>query len=267
VKKALGLSFFDSINEITRLLDPIWKEFDYIIAVDGRYSNYEADHDFSNDGSYELIEQRYPNAIMDRCCAFQPYKRQRYLDIAGKLNCDYLVVLDTDEYIHPDFQDWPLFWKNLEKAAQSGHKVFKVKMWIPPEWKKARNIARTNTWKSYIRIHKDPGSQRYCTDYHYYWCDKDTTDEEIIKGGLVYQAFFRAIDGVRFTCDSLLRTPEQLQTREEFAFRNIHDERRREYYQRCDWQYNMKHDPLNENELFHYGKKGKILGKKLIDNQ
>lgn len=266
MKKAAGVSFFDAVAEIPRLLDPIYKQFDYIIGVDGRYSNFAADHDFSQDGSYEVF-QSYPNAVMDKCCAFQPYKRQRYLDIAGKLGCDYLVVLDTDEYVHPDYQDWSLFWKNLEKASQRGHKLFKVKMWIPPEWKKAHNIARTNTWKPYIRIHKDPGSMRYCTDYHYYWCDKDTTDEQVLKGGLVYQAFKNSIDGVRFTLDSLLRSPERLKANDEWAFRNIHDERRREYYQRCDWQYDMNHEPLNENELWNYDKKGKIVSKKIIKNQ
>jgi hypothetical protein len=207
---------------------------------------------------------------MEKCSAFQPHKRQRCLDIAGELGCDFLIVVDTDEYIHPEYQDWCRFWYNLEKASMKypDERLFKIKMWIPPTWKKAWNIARTNTWKNYVRIHKDPGNMRYCMDYHYYWCPKDVTDEQLCRGEpLMYKPFLRAIDGVRFSCDSLLRTPERLQRNDEWAFRNIHDERRRLYYKNADYLYKQKHDPLNENELFEYDRKtGRILSKRLINH-
>jgi hypothetical protein len=269
VKTALGISFFDSVKEIPRCLGPLHKRFDYVIAIDGRYSNFEADHDYSIDGSYEMIA-KLPNAVMDYCSAFQPYKRQRYLDIAGELKVDYLVVIDTDEYVHPIYSDWPLFWKNLEKTATKypDYQLFKIKIWISKEWDKAHNIARTNVWKPYVRIHKNPGEQRYCMDYHYFWCHKDTTDLDILcNGGKVYGAFKNAIDGVRFSLNSVLRSPERLRKNDEWAFRNIHDERRRLYYKNAD-VYKQEHDPLNENELFEYDKKtGRILSKKIIYNK
>ena len=93
-KVAIGFSYFNCVQEIPRALDPLVDHVDYIIGVDGRYINYEdaQGRDYSNDGSTELQQERYPNKIvLDKCKPmFQPDKRQKYLDIAGELGCKWL---------------------------------------------------------------------------------------------------------------------------------------------------------------------------------
>jgi len=237
-KVALGYSYFNSVKEIRRGLDPIAKHFDYIIAVDGRYINYE-DHlgrDYSEDGSTELIQKTYPNAIIEKCKPlFQPYKRQRYLDIAGELKCDYLIVWDTDDIIYPspECQNWTLFWKNLKRYVKkyTDYRIFKMKAWIPSKqvWRRAYNAVGSNYWNPYIRIHKDPGTMRYCMDCHYYFCPKDATDEDLILQNRGMFVADHTIDGVRITTNSFLRGEQQLDTRDTWAWNNDCEEKRRQY--------------------------------------
>ena len=233
----LGFSFFDSAKEIPRALDPLYKHFYKLYCVDGRYINYETDHDLSIDGSCELLEKRYPNAVVEKAKPlFQPYKRQKYLDMAGEDNCDYLIVWDSDDILYPDpkYQNWNKLFKNIEKHAARfpDYRIFKMKAWIPSdkEWRKAYNSVRSNVWNPYIRIHKDPGTMRYCLDCHFWWAPKDTTDEDLIlqKRGMFVAD--HTIEGVRITTNSALRGEKQLDTRDRWAWNNDCEEKRRQFF-------------------------------------
>jgi len=254
MKRAVGYSYFNCVNEIPRGLDPVAKHFDYVICIDGRYINYEdpKGRDYSEDGSTELLKKRYPNAIFDKMKpVFQTVKRQRYMDIAGELGCDWLMVWDSDDIVYPDpkYQNWKKFFRNMDRYAERfpAYKVFKMKSWIPSmlEWDRAYNIVGENLWNPYVRLHKDPGNQRYALDCHWWWCAKDATDEDLIlqKRGMLIAD--HTIEGVRLTTNSALRGEVQLFARDRWAWNNDCEEKRRLYYKQCDYQYHYPHDPLD----------------------
>jgi len=235
-KVALGMCFLDSEKEIPRGLDPIYKQFDKMYGIHGRFINFEVDHDYSIDNS-EKAFLKYPNAEVHRYKpTFQPYMRQHYLDLAGEDKIDWLIVWDTDDIIYPspEHQNWPLFWKNLKRYAKRfpDYQIFKMKSWIPSGkvWRRAYNAVRENSWRPYVRIHRNPGLQRYCMDCHWYWCPKDATDEDIILQKVGIFSSDHTIDGVRITTNSFLRTPKQLDIRDRWAFNNDCEEQRRQFF-------------------------------------
>jgi len=244
-KVALGYSYFNCVEEIERGLDPIYKQFDKIYCIDGRYINFEdkLGRDYSEDGSTELLH-KYPNTVFDKVKpSFQTDKRQRYLDLAGEDKMDYLVVWDSDDIIHPNprYQNWKKFWKQLKMYSERfpDYRLFKMKCWIPSvkEWRRAYNVVDENIWNPYIRIHKDPGNMRYCLYCHYWWCPKDATDEDIILQKKGMYIADQTIDGVRFTTNSALRGEAKLFIRDRWAWNNDCEEKRRSYVKSMSLKY------------------------------
>jgi len=238
-KTAIGLSYFfhdkKQVAEIPRALDPLYKQFDYIIAIDGRYINYEHELDYSIEEADNAL-RKYPNLIMEKVKPmFQPEKRQRYLDIAGELGIKWLIVWDADDIIWPEpkWQNWKKFWKHLRLTSErfSEYRIFKMRCWIPSlnVWRRAYNVVSENTWVPYIRIHKNPGEQRYCLDCHYWFAPKDASDEDLILQKRGMYVADQTINGVRFTTNSALRGETQLYKRDRWAWNNDNEEKRRSY--------------------------------------
>jgi len=235
LKISIGFSYFNNVKEIPRALDPIYKHFDKIYAIDGRYINYEdpLGRNYSEDGSTELLK-KYPNVVLEECKPmFQTDKRQRYLDLAGEDKMDFLIVWDSDDVIHPNpkYQNWNLFFKNIKRYSKKfpDYYIFKMKTWIPAGWRNAYNVLTSNAWAPYIRIHKNPGGQRYCLYCHYYWCPRDASDEDLIMQRRGMYISDHTIEGVRMTTDSVLRGEQQLDARDGWAWNNIYEEKRRQY--------------------------------------
>jgi len=266
LKIGIGFSYFDSEKEIPRALDPVYKHVYKIYAIDGRYINYETDHDLSIDGSTELLKKRYPNVVVDEMPGyFQTKKRQRYFDLAAEDHCDYVIVWDSDDIIYPDpkYQDWDKFYKNIEKYSKKfpNYRIFQMYAWIPSvkKWRKAFNDARTNSWKPYIRIHKNPEDMRYAMDCHWYFAPRKATDEQLIKQTYHLWKADHTIDGVRITTDSALRGEQQLKTRDGWAWNTICEEHRRSYLKTMDFYYGKKRPP--ENGYWRYDKAGRMMSK------
>lgn len=275
-KRAIGYSYFypddnkeQMRKEIKRGLDPVYKHFDKIYAVDGRYINYEHKQNKSNDYAQKVLSE-YPNVVLDwQPPMMQTFKRDRYLELAGEDKMDWLIVWDTDDILHPDpkYQQWSLLFKNMEQYAKKypDYKIFKMKSWIPSSkiWKKAYNANQSNTWIPYIRIHKDPGMQRYALYCHYWWCPRDASDEDLImqKRGMFISD--HTIEGVRITTDSALRGYKQLKTRNRWAWNNICEEQRRLYLmtQQVRYQNDWTNVPnwmrLDVDGYWRYDRKGR----------
>ena len=228
----VGYCFLNGINEHPRALGnpenprALCNNVDYIFAIDGRYKFYNIkgdNSDYSTDGSYEFIEKTYPNAIMDKYSGLQTEKRQRYLDLAGKKNqkFDFLLVIDSDQYIDPRYQDWEKFYGRLIAYNELCPKENLFYMWcyMNPLWKKAYNKVRNNTWKRYMKIHKDPWKFRFAIDRHFWWTKKHYTDEYILSHpkSKLQEVAVNVVDGVRINSDSTIRTAEQLRARQEWA--------------------------------------------------
>lgn len=112
---AAGIVFFDDEEGLQRCLNSVHTYIDLIIAIDGRFKYFEDDHDLSIDNSRKVIES-FPNA------SYYCYpnlteidKRNKYLEIAGGKNIDFLLVIDSDEYAVIDMNK---FSENLAKIKE-----------------------------------------------------------------------------------------------------------------------------------------------------
>lgn len=250
MKKAIGYSYFNGEKEHTRALDPWYPQVDYIIALDGRYRTplppwvrAKQTSNYSTDGSEHVLKTCYGDKLIhEKIYDTQIHKRQRYMDIAGELGCDYLIVWDSDDIIHPEYQDFDYFNKRLERELKPEHKHdrnYLMWAWIPDEatWSKQNNEVPSNIWNPYTRIHKNPGTMRYCQS-HWTFCDKNVTDHEInlwkwkkenlMKRDWTQNPYYikspNTIDGVRITTDRKLRTVSDLEWGESWSFQQIHYE-------------------------------------------
>jgi hypothetical protein len=112
---AAGIVFFDDEKGLQRCLKSIRDYTDLMIVIDGKFKYFEDDHDISIDNSREVVES-FPNA------AYYCYpnlteidKRNKYLEIAGTKNMDFLLVIDSDEYV---VIDKTKFFRNLDKIIE-----------------------------------------------------------------------------------------------------------------------------------------------------
>jgi len=111
ITTAAGVVFFDDKKglEMSEFYTNILK---FIIAIDGRFKHFEDDHDFSIDNSRKVVES-FPNA--NYYCypnLTEIDKRNKYLEIAGINEIDFLLVIDSDEYAVIDMNE---FINNLAK--------------------------------------------------------------------------------------------------------------------------------------------------------
>ena len=206
IKLSVGISYFVTnvyqFQELLRCLDPVYQNVHRIYAVDGRYTEFKHDLDYSIDGTNEALRQRYPNIEIVKCCATQLVKRQIYLEMAQEE--EFLLVLDSDDYVHPDFVNWHLFYEELEQVMEEKEMLYFLWFWISPNWKCSANPVVMETWQKYIRIHKRPGDQKYHMN-HYTWRLKE--DNSVNLNSLLAK---KTLGGIKLTCDSLYRDEDFL---------------------------------------------------------
>jgi len=255
-----GISGFQCIHELPRLMGSLPKEV-LKIYVDGRYALFDWPDDYSTDGSMEYM-QKQPATYVVKFTGFQPDKRQKYLDLAGEFRKKFLIVIDTDEFIHKDYYDWDKFLKQLTKVSEKypDEQIFRMKVFLDKKWTLAWNRVRRGYFKKYVRIHKNPGQQKYVGDCHYMWANKDYTDEMLITQPKKYGVYAapHTIDGVRLGTDSTLRNEQFLKSRDNWAFHNIHEERRRLYNKIAIHKYKVppNQSTVQDNVYWLYDKDG-----------
>ncbi len=120
-KIAVGLNFFLEALNLPECLESI-KGFDAIIAIDGKYPQFDYPSMHSDDGSVKILK-KYKNVIYVRRAFNQIRKRNTYLQWAWTLGYDFLLVVDADFRVDID---WPVFRKELERLKDSDHTVFNV---------------------------------------------------------------------------------------------------------------------------------------------
>jgi hypothetical protein len=113
---AAGIVFFDDEKGLQRCLNSIYPFVDLVIAIDGKFKHFEDDHDLSIDNSRKVVES-FSNA--EYYCypdLTEIDKRNKYLEIAGGKEIDFLLVIDSDEYAVIDIKE---FFINLAKIKEA----------------------------------------------------------------------------------------------------------------------------------------------------
>lgn len=163
MKIGVGTVFFDDAKGLQRCLNSVTSQVDLIIAIDGRFKDFEEVYDISNDGSKEVIESFsnakyfcFPNLT-------EIEKRNKYLEIAHIYGLDFLIVMDSDEYASIDETllrinlEKILFQKEYSKIGQNPTpEVYGIKMFDKQYEKQEITIERYNE-----RLLYKPGSLRY----------------------------------------------------------------------------------------------------------
>ena len=99
----IGLCFYQDVHSLTRCLYSLQTyPLDYLIAVDGKFKEYPAEGELSDQQCLDLVKSfQYPVRYLATSGLVEMEKRQKYFDECRKLGIDVLIVLDSDEYILP----------------------------------------------------------------------------------------------------------------------------------------------------------------------
>lgn len=261
----LCFSYYNAEKEIVRALTPWHTHVDHIIAVDGRYKTPLTPDmrkknlpNYSTDESEYILNLRFGrNLTHDKLFDTQIEKRQKCFDIAGELGCDVVIVWDSDDLIHPDYQYWNKFFKQIEAMVEYFPEEYTYKMWawIPKlkDWSPQHNAVSPETWIRYDRVHRDPKNLKYVNS-HYTWTTKDVTTEQINQwkwshpeapdtDNPYYKQGSTILDGIRITTNRALRTKEQLLFGDGWAWQNMHWE---------NFEYNVKPYVHHQGLKFEY---------------
>jgi len=286
LKIALGFSYHNnSISEIQRALDQWYDKVDYIIAIDGRYKfPYSPEMlarpdlippKFSPVETYDFMDRMYGNKMhFYTMYETQMVKRQRYLDVAGRLGCNVLIVADTDELIHPEYNNWDKFYKQLWHIVQFDEQepgVLSFMLYFPDakQYPRQFNNVAANTWVDRTRVHINPGAQRYAVT-HYTFCPKTSDNKDIINFEMdvrnmrmrnPYMLYPQGIMCIRLIMDRLKRTPAELEFGNMWAWQLMHDELYREKLQEAQIVgYDKLHKEIYRDEgTYWFNDKGKLV--------
>lgn len=206
MRVGVGIIFFDDAKGLQRCLNSIASHVDLIIAIDGRFKDFEEYYDISNDGSKEVVES-FSNA---RYYCFpnltEIEKRNKYLEIAHAYGLDFLLVLDSDEFVKINHN---LFRNNLETImfqkeyldfglAQSPE-VYGIKMY-DQQFEKPDNIVERHNERLFYK----PGCLRYSSIH------SNLVDIHDSSRNFTTAKYTAVIEGITIYNDDNLRTPEYI---------------------------------------------------------
>ena len=206
MKVGAGIIFFEDARGLERCLSSICPFVDSVIAIDGRFRDFEEIYDISTDGSKEVVETfsnanyySFPNLT-------EIEKRNKYLELAQAQNLDFLVVIDSDEYA---VLDPVLFRSNLEAIMSQKQyderfnevipEVYGLKMYDEQYEKQSFIVERYNE-----RLLYKPGNLRYNCIH------SNLIDIFDNSRNFTTAKYTSVVDGITLYNDDTLRTPEYL---------------------------------------------------------
>jgi hypothetical protein len=199
----------------------------YVFLIDGAFDWYIdkfwSESDFwhlSTDGSREMIKtfeeeqlesgSRGINVVLDDLPGSEIDKRSRYLELCRRYDCNYLLIVDSDEFFIYDNKatDWPVFWKNfLNRVIQyGGHNVFSLNT-IVNEYGKIMK---------YPRCWYDPGAMIYRDGLH--WTFANFLKGQHLETALAVRTQYSlaTVEGATLKHDHGLRTDKDMKDREKY---------------------------------------------------
>lgn len=115
VRIAVGIITYQDKPGLIRLFKSIYEYVDVIIIIDGRYPDWGTDDmpKFSTDGTKEMCDS-LSKVKLHFLYGPQIEKRSKYLELCKEYDCDFLIVLDADDFVLPE-SDWKQFRQYLDE--------------------------------------------------------------------------------------------------------------------------------------------------------
>lgn len=184
---AVGIIFFSDKLGLERTLNSIPRDF-MAFCIDGGIPS-RGHNGISTDGSRDVVKS-FNNALLIDCpdCS-EVDKRNKYLQLCEEYNIDFLIVIDSDEYITGDIDR---FKTNASGFAIDGYNIYGIL---------SKNLY--NSEYSYRpRLWYKPYEMTYTTA-HYIFKRKDAPPNQHYS---VTSNIYRNIDGIRIEHDKSLRS-------------------------------------------------------------
>lgn len=238
MKIAAGICFYNDCKSLERTLQSLEGKVDVMVCIDGRYKGFEDKNKtgLSNDGSREMVKGFDKTVLLDVPDVFEVQKRQSYLDWCEKHKPDYLIIIDSDEYV-AEYNE-TVFRRELEtinNSQYSRYNVFALMLEVysgkydhivhtfvsgqAPRTTTSKNRAYQHAPRLWLR----PWEMEYNLK-HYHYRKKDPTSS------LHYQeqnAAVKIVTGIKLNHDHALRTKEHLQKRREYQRKLVEFEQKR----------------------------------------
>lgn len=225
-----AICFYNAAEELKRCLESLDLDkkggIDYAICVDGKFPNFKGNSKMSNDGSRDVVRQ-YTNAALIDYADYEIHKRNCYLQAVENVT-DYILIIDSDEYINPEGKDWKLFRKNLSKLqsenplrdvwgidleSNSDEYIDTVDQILGrPYQKKKRHNWDLREYQPKPRLWYKPWQFEYFLN-HYTWRHKDKNHPEHSRDSVHGVTMWDTIKGITILHDHKLRTKEYLDRR------------------------------------------------------
>ncbi len=123
LKVALGINYWDDPKGLIRILNESTYDFvDRIYLIDGRYKTREDVPQYGDEMDYIIAPKRKVQ-LTRLYDAKQITKRNRYWERAEEDNMDFLIVIDSDEYMTIDSS---LFLKSLEQLSDRPERCYPI---------------------------------------------------------------------------------------------------------------------------------------------
>lgn len=197
---AAGICVYSDTQGLSRLLPSIVDKVDKCIVVHGCYTNYNGTDPYSSEAT-KAVCSRYPGILLidNPKPTDQIVARQMYMDEAA--DCDFLLVLDADEYVTGD---WNLFRGGCRKIIESSSRFYIYDIQFdrpPPQW--------FDGWPR-PRLFYKPSLIKYYRK-HYWW---------LLPNGKIHKTSAsdsqQIIEGITITMDNTYRSNERQEVRQRY---------------------------------------------------
>lgn len=201
MRLAAGICAYSDARGLDRLLPSIVDHVDKCIVVHGPYLNYKGIDAHSSAATKAVCRLHNHNGnilfIDNRLPLDQIYSRQMYMDAA--YDCDFLLVLDADEYVTGD---WALFKANLPPLTFNPFYIYEIKFDRPaPQW--------FDGWPK-PRLFYKPSQIKYYKK-HYWW---------LLPTGRVHKTSasdsLQTVEGIKITMDNTYRSIQRTTVRQTY---------------------------------------------------
>lgn len=205
MKLACGIVVFNDRDSLKRTLDSLG-EMDNIYVIDGSFPAYSYPSDLSDDGTRELCSQYKAVELVDYPST-EVSKRNKYLELCKRDGVDFLLIIDSDEYVLD--ADWDAFRRNCEQLTNDSANIYGIRCYY--------NIKEHRDTSVYPRLWRKPSEMEYHQCHNVF---------RHIPTGNTFRSpsDSKEIPGIKLAWDDSLRNKEWLSKTYDYQVKLIEDE-------------------------------------------